>query len=241
MAGGNASRVSEAKSWISAAISGLALALTSYLLLFTINSNLVKLPSIKMMLMKKIDIEIPVLSGGSESSDNISGSQVGCYGDCISATNLRPINSGVAGLACYGTQSSCKIEHSTYQKLVTAAQKANSLGYKLIVTDAFRTCAVQTDLWYKYGQDPNRVARPNCSNAHLQGKAVDIYIQSKDGTPYKKPYSLYPEGGPYDLGDFYEITLLKKIMIESGFIRYCREWWHFQTSMPNIPCYDPIK
>lgn len=196
MAGGNASRVSEAKSWISAAISGLALALTSYLLLFTINSNLVKLPSIKMMLMKKIDIEIPVLSGGSESSDNISGSQVGCYGDCISATNLRPINSGVAGLACYGTQSSCKIEHSTYQKLVTAAQKANSLGYKLIVTDAFRTCAVQTDLWYKYGQDPNRVARPNCSNAHLQGKAVDIYIQSKDGTPYKKPYSLYPEGGP---------------------------------------------
>ena len=241
MAGGNASRVSEAKSWISAAISGLALALTSYLLLFTINSNLVKLPSIKTMLMKKIDIEIPVLSGGSESSDNISGSQVGCYGDCISATNLRPINSGVAGLACYGTQSSCKIEHSTYQKLVTAAQKANSLGYKLIVTDAFRTCAVQTDLWYKYGQDPNRVARPNCSNAHLQGKAVDIYIQSKDGTPYKKPYSLYPEGGPYDLGDFYEITLLKKIMIESGFIRYCREWWHFQTSMPNIPCYDPIK
>ena len=241
MAGGNASRVSEAKSWISAAISGLALALTSYLLLFTINSNLVKLPSIKMMLMKKIDIEIPVLSGGSESSDNISGSQVGCYGDCISATNLRPINSGVAGLACYGTQSSCKIEHSTYQKLVTAAQKANSLGYKLIVTDAFRTCAVQTDLWYKYGQDPNRVARPNCSNAHLQGKAVDIYIQSKDGTPYKKPYSLYPEGGPYDLGDFYEITLLKKIMIESGFIRYCREWWHFQTSMPNIPCYDQIK
>lgn len=58
MAGGSASRVSEAKSWISAAISGLALALASYLLLFTLNSNLVQLPSIKMMAIKTIDIEI---------------------------------------------------------------------------------------------------------------------------------------------------------------------------------------
>ncbi len=241
LAGGNASRVTEAKNWINAAFSGLGLALGSYLILVTINSNLVRFPAIKLAMMDKIDIDIPVLSGGSESSANRSGAPLGCYGDCVSEANLRPINSGVPGLACYGTQSSCRVENSTYQKLVIAAQKANSLGYKLIVSNAFRTCAEQTFLWYKYGQDTQRVAKPSCSDAHLQGKAVDIYIQSKDGTPYKKSYSLYPKGGPYNSGDFYQITLLKKIMIESGFIRYCREWWHFQTSMPYIPCYDPVR
>ncbi len=60
MAGGSASRVSEAKSWISAAISGLALALASYLLLFTLNSNLVQLPSIKMMAIKTIPLEYDI-------------------------------------------------------------------------------------------------------------------------------------------------------------------------------------
>jgi hypothetical protein len=57
IAGGNASRVSEAKSWINAAISGLVLALTSYLLLFTINSNLVKLPPIKIGYTQKKNID----------------------------------------------------------------------------------------------------------------------------------------------------------------------------------------
>ena len=74
MAGGSASRVSEAKSWISAAISGLALALTSYLLLFTINNELVKLPSIKMMAIEKIDIEIVGDTvGPPESMTPVSG------------------------------------------------------------------------------------------------------------------------------------------------------------------------
>lgn len=58
LAGGNASRVSEAKSWINAALSGLILALSSYVLLFTINSNLVSLPSIKMFYILKGDIDI---------------------------------------------------------------------------------------------------------------------------------------------------------------------------------------
>ena len=73
IAGGNASRVSEAKSWINAAISGLVLALTSYLLLFTINSNLVKLPPIKMMAIKTIPLEYEIPSEWQTPDAPISG------------------------------------------------------------------------------------------------------------------------------------------------------------------------
>ncbi len=47
-AGGNASRVSEAKAWISGALMGLVLTLSSYMILNTINPDLVT--------MKKLDI-----------------------------------------------------------------------------------------------------------------------------------------------------------------------------------------
>ena len=57
MAGGSASRVSEAKSWINAAISGLGLALVSYLILVTINSNLVKLPALKVGYIKTKNLD----------------------------------------------------------------------------------------------------------------------------------------------------------------------------------------
>ena len=57
LSGGNASRVTEAKNWINAAFSGLGLALGSYLILVTINSNLVRFPAIKLAMMDKIDID----------------------------------------------------------------------------------------------------------------------------------------------------------------------------------------
>jgi len=41
-AGGNTERISNAKSWISASLTGLVLALASYTILYTINPNLVK-------------------------------------------------------------------------------------------------------------------------------------------------------------------------------------------------------
>jgi len=57
LAGGSASRVTEAKSWISAAITGLALALSSFLILNTINSNLIKLPSLKIAYVEGINLD----------------------------------------------------------------------------------------------------------------------------------------------------------------------------------------
>ena len=96
MAGGNASRVSEAKSWISAAISGLALALTSYLLLFTLNSNLVKLPALKIGYTQKKNIDFinndiyTQITGNSSASFKISPETLAAMQKFAHENNIDP-------------------------------------------------------------------------------------------------------------------------------------------------------
>ena len=242
LAGGNASRVTEAKNWINAAFSGLGLALGSYLILVTINSNLVRFSSIKMMANKKIDI--PILEGGSESADNLvdtSNLSADCHDPCVPPSTLVSIKNTIPALDCVA--SDCRVNFTTYQKLITASSKAAANNYRLKVTSANRSCATQQKLWIQSGKNSSRVARPSCRSPHLSGSAVDITITDKKGANLvNKSYKeLYPRNGPYNLGDNDKLTLLKRIMIESGFVRYCREWWHFQVIKAAIPCYDPIK
>jgi len=55
-AGGNATRVGEAKAWIGASLTGLVIALTSYMILFQINPSLTNLKGINIDTIQKIDI-----------------------------------------------------------------------------------------------------------------------------------------------------------------------------------------
>lgn len=77
-AGGNAAKIGEAKAWIGAALSGLVLMLTSYVILNIVNPDLVKL--------KKLPVRVVTPQGVPESdpSDNpdvCSGSYVGATCD----------------------------------------------------------------------------------------------------------------------------------------------------------------
>ena len=57
VAGGNASRISESKSWISAGVTGLIIGLTSYMLLNEVNPNLVALKPITISVVKEQIVE----------------------------------------------------------------------------------------------------------------------------------------------------------------------------------------
>ncbi|MDD5071324.1 MAG: pilin [Patescibacteria group bacterium] len=57
-AGGSPERVKEAKAWIGASLSGLVLMLCSYMILYQINPDLVKLNPLKIKLVEKIPIEV---------------------------------------------------------------------------------------------------------------------------------------------------------------------------------------
>lgn len=239
LAGGNTSRVSEAKNWINAAFSGLGLALASFVLLNTINNELVKLPGIKIFSTKKIEVTVPALEGGSESNQVYQGAS-DCIDPCVSDSALKYAGD-IKGVTCTVSKESCRVTSETYQKLTKAASLARQSGYKLQITSALRTCADQEALWNQYGKNPARVARPSCNNAHLRGTAVDIRLTTDKNVWSKVNYGLYPSGGPYNQNDTIEVKKLKEIMIKSGFTRYCREWWHFQSDTPKMPCYDPVR
>jgi hypothetical protein len=66
--GGNQTRVGEAKSWIGASLTGLIIALCSYLILATINPELIKIKSIEPKVVEKISCCEKSKSGGSCST-----------------------------------------------------------------------------------------------------------------------------------------------------------------------------
>lgn len=49
-----------------------------------------------------------------------------------------------------------------------------ALGNKFSVGSGFRTFEEQLRLWYKYGQDPHRVANPWKGSNHMRGLAIDL-------------------------------------------------------------------
>lgn len=95
MAGGSPERVSNAKSFITSALIGLILALSSYLLLQTINPRLVKLEMPELPSIKKAPlVDTPVTAAERECRD--SGGKV------INVNNAEEILSGCSS-ACGGS------------------------------------------------------------------------------------------------------------------------------------------
>ncbi len=75
-AGGNNERISNAKSWIAASLSGLVLALCSYMILYTINPNLVKFEPIEIVIVNDNtqDMEV-IIVGCCYRKDAFSGAE----------------------------------------------------------------------------------------------------------------------------------------------------------------------
>ncbi len=73
--GGNQTRVGEAKSWIGASLTGLIIALSSYLILYQINPELTKIKPIKVAIPEKIPEPTgQVISDSDKASDSITRS-----------------------------------------------------------------------------------------------------------------------------------------------------------------------
>ncbi len=108
---GNASRIGEAKTWIQSAIFGLILLFSSYLILFTINPNLVKLEDI---FLKK---NVPINPSGIE----LTGRGGSCEG------NIQPVKNtpNYGGARCIRGGSGGEV---FYTKETTVAYRKALVG-----------------------------------------------------------------------------------------------------------------
>jgi len=147
--GGAGERISKAKSTILNAIIGLILAITSYLLLYTLNPNLVNFQSLVLESIKPLTYEQGLV-----------------------------VFENIPNLVFNGIQSQPICQPQTYLALQTAAAQLQEKDKKLIIasgTRSYEEQRAQYESWCQKGNCSN-ACNPDTSTGcpHVKGLAVDI-------------------------------------------------------------------
>lgn len=169
---GNANRVTQAQSWITGSITGLVILLTSYVLLYQINPNLVG--------MKYLELEsvLPLACAGiDETNENpyIAGCAASKNGDF---SICRAFGETEANSLITDPVSGKKVNTDTLNKFNEAMKcvKAKNSNKDLFkIYSGWRSALGQIKAkedWIKAGV-PKNAANPCCSN-HGSGKAMDL-------------------------------------------------------------------
>jgi zinc D-Ala-D-Ala dipeptidase len=130
----------------------------------------------------------------------------------------------------------CILKYKTIKKLLMAKAIADSLGFQLKLFDCYRPLSVQKMMW-EILPNPVFVANPSKGSVHNRGGAVDLTLIDTDGNEIDMgtPFDYFGKASAHHYTDFSEDILanrllLKKIMINSGFLPLASEWWHY-----NLP------
>lgn len=232
---GNASRVSQAKSWITGSVTGIFILLTSYVLLYQINPELVGMKYIKLQTIEEEsgDGWENVLAGTAFTPENVKeNAKVQNKSQCINMMECPTNNSLIKISSVPEITENITIKSGVDDRVIPgaiealkkASQKAKEKNVKLIITSAFRSQKKQCELWFDLGQDTALVSKPGRCTSHMGGTTIDIGILNKNTF-----------GSRHLRND--DTKLLYDIMVDSGWIRYCGEQWHFQyNDGQSYPC-----
>lgn len=216
-AAGNTQRIGEAKERIIAAISGLILTMMSFVLLNTINPQLVELqnPTIQITTVPEAVYDLYTNNPASTSStDSATGSTAGACpssSDWVGIYDTLNASSPTAATLYQDNHASSNLgmaKPDVVSHLQTAILAADSQGMTVYVNGDSRTYATQQRLYDCYiksknlpnwnsgencvsecGTQCNLAARPDCAGApHLQGVALDVAWYSKAGISSSSPY-----------------------------------------------------
>lgn len=199
LAGGNSSKISQAKNKISGTLIGLALLFGGYLLLSLISKNLISFKSLDASLpdiakiCKTLTDENTCKKSGCLWTPAVAGQSQGVCtakhvvagGQCIPEPIIEAIN--VSGIIISAETKDSRLTRDTISKLFVAKSIADDLGYTLVINGAFRTYAYQQFLFDCYNTKMsgspcpagcgkcNLASKPDCEkSSHMLGIAVDV-------------------------------------------------------------------
>jgi D-alanyl-D-alanine dipeptidase len=122
------------------------------------------------------------------------------------------------------------------EAVVRANQKLRTLGYGLLIHDAYRPWYVTKMFWDATPADKHwLVANPAEGSKHNRGAAVDLTLfDLATGQPVEMP-STYDESTGRAYADYpggtslqrWHRALLRNAMVAEGFVVNPSEWWHF--------------
>lgn len=128
-AGGSAGRIGEAKSWIGSALAGLVIALTSYLILYQINPNLVSFKPIQVQMAKVVTTPTPAADTGIGccAETDPAGRELSCSN--ITSTECRdkyiaPDSMGASITYIWHSNKECKGNTCAEKQIIIGASLA---------------------------------------------------------------------------------------------------------------------
>jgi hypothetical protein len=246
---GSNDKVKLAKDRITKAIIGLALAIGSYTVLYTLNPNLVTFSSLKILYIPETEFEV-IYENDSIPLDNNYPTYSGKVSkptwtaktfDCLGAKTLEQFKekkdaiiakqpeAGVIPLkevityTCDGIVGKATTLPEMKGPLCKAGKLARQKGYEIKIASSYRNYEGQVRVWCTGKRNPKKTAVPGSSN-HGHGRAVDVALL-KDGKPITTISSATQCGVPLE-----NVKTLANIFFEAdpGFHRLETEIWHFE-------------
>ncbi|MFA4873166.1 MAG: hypothetical protein WC659_04495 [Patescibacteria group bacterium] len=256
MAGGSPEKITSAKSTIMGAITGLIIALTSYLLFYTINPRLVEfdtaLSTLEDVKSQATNVNMnfgPQACTKTESSPNflsIADPTV------FPKAPIRVDNSQVEQPPRLMSQVIAKLNNKKLEDWLKGENswKSSNVKFTLVINSAYRSMANQAGLrgCYDYSVPTppscpysctgcNKAAVPSCDAPHQAGYAVDVCLEISSGilpsgvindaACNMLTRAYTPPSGTPPTGPVVKEFQAK--MNEVGLDRFCEEWWHFES------------
>ena len=131
----------------------------------------------------------------------------------------------------------------TVLKLSKAAETMRSLGYRLLIWDAYRPPEAQFSMW-EVMPDDTYIADPYKGfSKHSRGNTVDVSLTDLEGNPVEMP-SQFDDFTIRASRDYRHldpvvrerILSLEKTMTENGFVPLYDEWWHYHDEKEYPIC-----
>lgn len=264
-AAGSSQKIGEAKERITAAISGLVLAMLSYAILNTINPQLVSLQT-PTIVVPQVAASIAQALGTSSAAGRSSSADYCPSGsdwvDIYTTMNASSPSAAAIYQANHASTNQGLLEPDVVPKLTAAILAADALGMTVYVNGDSRSFSTQQYLYDCYTNSLatgtcgcsscNLAARPDCnSSPHLLGRAIDMAWY---------PKTTFTNGvNWYDLRGYAKTACnnggcvsgststymadsqkrLQTMMQSLGFTRICKEWWHFEYLGPSTQLCQP--
>lgn len=127
----------------------------------------------------------------------------------------------------------CFLRLKTVKALIEANKTFARKGYKIKIFDCYRPLDIQIKMW-KIVSNPEYVADPAKGSIHNRGGAIDITLVDSTGKELEMgtPFDFFGKEASHNYSKVSEEvkqnrTVLKTIMINSGFNSFDSEWWHY--------------
>jgi len=139
------------------------------------------------------------------------------------------------GKAVYPPAARCLLLKPVAVRLAAVARALAPVGYRLHVWDCYRPLHVQWAMW-RLVPRKGYVADPHTGSNHNRGAAVDLTLDTEDGTPVEMPTPFDTFGPAAHHGSTAGTPAarenrerLRKAMVDAGFRPNRMEWWHYDA------------